>query len=173
MEYIIFLVDFSPIRPEPGLMLWSLVFFLLFWFLMSKYAFKPIANGLKVREQSIQDALDEAKKAREEIAAMKSENEHLLAQAAQERAVILKEAKEMKADIIAEAQEKAKEEAQKIIASARVEIDSQKIAAVAEVRDSVGGMAIEIAEQVLRKQLSGDANQQAYVQSLVDNAKLN
>ena len=173
MEYLLFLADFSPIRPEPGLILWSLIFFLVFWFFISKFAFKPITEGLKARENSIQDALDEAKKAREEIASMKSENEHLLAQAAQERAVILKEAKEMKADIIAEAQNKAKEEAQKIISSARQDIESQKIAAIAEVRDSVGGMAIEIAEQVLRKQLSNDADQKSFVQSLVDNAKLN
>jgi len=108
-----------------------------------------------------------------EVDQMKSENEKLLAQAAQERSVILKEAKEMKEQIVAEAQNKAKEEAQKIISSARTEIDSQKNAAIAEVRDSVGGLAIEIAEQVLRKQLGSDAEQKSFVQKLVDNAKLN
>jgi len=169
----LFLGGFSVFRPDPGMIFWALVFFLTFWFMISKLAFKPIANALRTREQSIQDALDEAKRARAEVQNMKSENEKLLAQAAQERAMILKEAKEMKEQIVSEAQDKAKEEAQKIIASAKIEIDSQKNAAIAEVRNNVGGLAIEIAEQVLRKQLGSDAEQKSFVQKLVDNAKLN
>ncbi len=170
---MIFLSGFSVFRPEPGMMFWALVFFLTFWFLVSKFGFRPISNYLRTREQSIQDALDEAKKARAEVENMKSENEKLLAQAAQERAVILKEAREMKEQIVSEAQDKAKDEAQKIIASAKMEIDSQKNAAIAEVRDNVGGLAIEIAEQILRKQLGSDAEQKSFIQKLVDNAKLN
>ncbi len=107
---MIFLADFSVIRPEPGLLIWTLLIFLLFWFLMSRFAFKPIAEGLKKRETDIQDALDQAKKAREEMANMQAENEKLLAQAREERALILKEAKEAKEEIIAEAKDRANNE---------------------------------------------------------------
>lgn len=168
-----FAADFSPIRPEPGLMFWSLVFFVLFWWLMSKFAFKPLANLLKDRELEIQNALDEAKKAREEIAQMKAENDQLLAQAARERAAILDEAKKMRERIVKEAQDKAKQEADKIISAARQEIENQKLAAIAEVKTKVGDLAIEVAERVLRKQLASDAEQKALIQKIIENAKLN
>ena len=88
MSWIV-LLDFSPIKPDLGLLLWTTLIFSLFWFLISKAAFKPITNALKSREDDIQSALDEAKKAREEMAKMKAENEALLAQAREERAQIL------------------------------------------------------------------------------------
>ena len=170
---MIYLADFSVIKPDFGLLFWSTVFFLLFWLIMARFAFRPIASALKKREDDIQDSLDEAKKARQEMANLKSENEQLLIQAREERAKILREAKEAKDSIIKEAREKAKEEAKKIVASAKTEIENQRMAAVIDIKNQIGNIAIEVAEKVLRKELSGDQSQEAFVKTLVDEVKLN
>ena len=170
---MILLADFSVIRPEPGMLVWTTIIFLLFWFILGKLAFKPIGEALKSRENSIQSALDEAKNAREEMQQLKSENDKILAEAREERSKMLKEAKETKDAIIAEARNKAKEDAQKIVASAMSEIDNQKKAAVTEVKNMAGLMAIEIAEKVIKKELKGNPEQEAFVNSLVNDIKLN
>jgi len=170
---LIVLLDFNPIKPDPGLILWTSIFFLLFWFLIGKTAFTPIKEALKSREEDIQGALDEAKKAKEEMAKMKSENEALLAQAREERAMILKEAKETKNSIIGEAKDTAKLEAQKIVGNAKQEIDNQKNAAIIEVKNKVGMMAIEIAEKVMKRELKGSSEHETFVNDLVKDIKLN
>jgi F-type H+-transporting ATPase subunit b len=170
---IILLADFSVIRPEPGMLVWTTIIFLLFWFILGKLAFKPIGEALKTRENSIQSALDEAKKAREEMEQLKSENDQILAQAREERTQLLKEAKETKDAIISEAKSKAKEDAQKIVSSAMNEIENQKKVALEEVKNMAGMMAIEIAEKVIRKELKGNSEQEAFVNSLVKEIKLN
>jgi F-type H+-transporting ATPase subunit b len=167
------LLDFTPFQPSPGLAIWSLLIFGLFWFIMSKVAFKPIAKAIQTRENDIQNSLDAAKNAKAEVESMSAQNDELLAKAREERNNILQEAKEMKNQIISEAKDKAKDEANKIITSAQSEINNQKKAAMAEVTNQVGGMAIGIAEQLLKKNLSGDAAQQEFVQSLVKDIKLN
>jgi len=170
---MILLADFSVIRPEPGMLVWTTIIFLLFWFILGKLAFKPIGEALKSRENSIQSALDEAKNAREEMQQLESENDKILAEAREERSKMLKEAKETKDAIIAEARNKAKEDAQKIVASAMSEIDNQKKAALTEVKNMAGLMAIEIAEKVIKKELKGNPEQEAFVNSLVNDIKLN
>ena len=167
------LLSFTPFQPSPGLAIWSLGIFLLFWILMGKYAFKPIAKALEQRENEIQHSLDQAKLAKEEMNKMSAQNENLLAEARESRNKIIQEANDMKTQIINEAKQKAKEEANRIITSAQNEIDNKKKAAMAEVTNQVGGMAIGIAEQILRKNLSGDAAQTEFVQSLVKDIKLN
>lgn len=167
------LAGFDVIKPDPGLILWTTVFFVIFWAVMAKFALKPIANALKKREADIQNSLDEAALAREEMSNLKAENESLLAEAREEKANILKEAREVKEKMITEAKTKAKEEAKKIVADAQNEIENQKMAAITEVKNQVGTMAIEIAEKVLRKQLSGNTEQEAYVKTLVDEIELN
>lgn len=164
---------FAPFQPTPGLAIWSLVIFLLFWFIMKKLAFKPIMEALKKREDDIQDALDEAKRAKEEMSNLKSENEKLLQQAREERAAMLTEAKETKKNIIAEAKDKAKSDANRIVAEARQEIENQKKSALAEVKSSAGLMALEIAEKVIRKELVGDNAQEAFVSQLVSEISKN
>ncbi len=156
MSYII-LADFSVIRPDFGLFFWTSVIFVLFWLLMSRFAFRPIADALLERQNDIQDSLDEAKKAREEMANLKAENQELLRQAQEERVAILREAKEAKDAIIAEAKNSAKAEASKIVANAKEQIENQKMAAVIELKNASGQMAIDIAERIMKKQLSGDA----------------
>lgn len=164
---MIFLADFSVIKPDAGLIFWTTVFFIIFWWLMSKFAFKPIANALKKRELDIQNALDEAKKAKEEMSNLKAENEKLLMQAREERANILKEAKDTKNAIINEAKDKAKEEANKIVVNAKAEIENSKKAALLEVKNQVGAMALDIAERVIKKELQGNKEQESFVDSLV------
>lgn len=173
MTELLLLADLSPIKPDIGLILWTSLVFLFVWFMLGRLAFRPIQKALKQREDDIQGSLDEAKKAREEMANLKAENEQLLVEAREERAKILKEAKEAKETIIKEAKDKAKEEARKIVTSAKEEIENQKMAAVTEIKNKVGLMAIGIAEKVLRKNLEGDKDQEAYVEKLVDEFKLN
>src|SRR5690606_11824318 len=173
MIVMFFLADFNVIRPEPGLFFWSIVIFAIFWFLIGNLAFKPIANALEKRENDIQDALDQAKKAKEEMQKLQADNEQLIQEAREERSKILKEAKDAKESIIKEAREQAKVEANKLIANAKVEIESQKNAAIADVKNQLGSMALEIAEKVLKKELANDKDQINYVDKLVDDMNLN
>ncbi|KXK38729.1 MAG: F0F1 ATP synthase subunit B [Saprospiraceae bacterium] len=167
------LVTFTPFQPTPGLAIWSLVIFLLFWFIVGKFAFRPIMEALEKREVDIQDAMDAAKNTRAEMANMKAENEKLLAEAREERSKILQEARDMKNQIIAEAKDKAKEEANHLINSAKVDIENQKKVAFAEVKNEVGAMALTIAEKVIRKELKGNAEQENFVNNLVKEINLN
>ena len=131
---MIYLLDFEPIKPTIGLLFWTGIIFLLFWGIIGKFAFRPIASALRKREDDIQNALDEAKRARDEMSNLKSENEKLLAQAREERARILKDAKDASNQMITESKDRAKEEAQKIVSSAKEEIESQKKQAILEVK---------------------------------------
>ena len=164
---------FAPFQPSPGLALWSAIIFILFWWVMSKYAFGPIAKGLSKRESDIHNALAEAENAREEMSKLKAENEQILAEAREERATMLKEAKDLKTSIIAEAKVKAKEEASRISMTAKQEIENEKQAAIIEVKNKVGIMATEIAEKIIKKQLTGQSEHESFVNSLVKDIKLN
>ena len=170
---MLFLAGFPVLMPDPGLLFWTTVIFGIFWFLMSRFAFKPIGNALKQRENDIQAAFDEAKKAREEMANLTAENEKLLAQAREERTAILKEAKDAKEEIITEAKERANAEYNRRVESAMKDIENQKMAAMVELKNNAGKMAIEIAEKILRKELGNNADQVAYAKSLADQIKLN
>ena len=165
---ITLLVDFSPIKPDIGLILWTTVIFGLFWGVIGKFAFRPIAEALKTRENDIQSALDEAKLAKEEMQKLQSKNEELIQEARAERVKLLNEAKEIKNSIINEAKSKAKEEASKIVEGAQREIENQKNAAIAEVKKEVGAMAVDIAEKIIRRNLSSDKDQQSYVKELIN-----
>lgn len=167
------LADFSVLKPDPGLFIWTVIIFLLFWTLVGKYAFKPITGAIKKRSAEIQDALDEARKARTEMESLKSSNEALLQEAREERGKILKEAKELKDSIVGEAQATAKAEAAKILADAKVEIENQRNAAFAEVKNEVGKISLEIAEKVLKRELDSAKGQEDYVASLVSEIKMN
>ena len=170
---MIFLVDFSPIKPDFGLFFWTLIIFGIFFFLLSKFAFKPIAQALKDRENGIADALGSAEKARLEVANMKVENEQILAQAREERMKMLKEAKEQATAIVNESKNAAKEEASKIIVNAKQEIENMKLAVITDVKNQAGTLALEIAEKVIRKELKGNAEQVAFVNTLVKEMNLN
>lgn len=171
--FSIVLMEFNPIKPDLGLILWTTVIFGLFWLLIAKFAFRPIADALKKREGDIQGALDEAKKAKEEMSNLKAANEKLLAEAREERSKMLKEAKETKNQIINDAKQAAKEEASKVMTQASQDIENQKKAAMMEVKNEVGAIALSIAEKVIKKELSGNAEQESFVNSLIKDANLN
>lgn len=170
---LIFLAEFTVIRPDPGTLFWTTLIFALFWFLIGKFAFKPIAKALKERESDIQNSLDAAKQAREEMTHLKAKNEELLALAQEERAKILHEAKMAKDTIIAEAREKAKEETQRIVVSAKSEIENMRMAAVIDLKNQVGSLAVDIAEKILERELKNKAEHEQYVKDLVKEMKLN
>jgi F-type H+-transporting ATPase subunit b len=170
---MVFLAEFSVFSPDFGLFFWTLAIFLVFFFLLSKFAFKPIAQALKDREDSIKDALASADRAKAEMANLKSENEALLTKAKEERALMLKEAKENATTIVADAKNAAKEEANKIMTNAKLEIDNMKQSALTEVKNQVGMMALDIAEKVIKKDLKGNAEQVAFVNTLAKEMNLN
>jgi len=161
------------LTPALGLFVWTLVAFLIVFFILRAFAWKPILKSLNERESGIADSIAAAEKVKAEMKAMQSENQTLLAQAREERTQLLKEAKEMKDKIIGEAKEQAKVEANKIMDDTRLQIERQKNAAMTEVKNEIGNLAVEVAEKILRKQLAGQEAQQSYVKMLADEIKLN
>ena len=161
------------VSPDPGLFIWSTVAFLILFFLLSKFAWKPIVQALDERERSIEDALSKAEMAKAEMAKLISENEDLLKEARLERDSILKEAKEIKDQIILDAKDLAKIEGAKLIEAAKTEITNQKLAAMAEIKNQVSTLSLDIAEKVLRKQLEDQGKQQELVRELLKEVKLN
>lgn len=161
------------LTPEFGLLIWTLLAFLVVFYILGKFAWPAIVKGLKEREQTIADSLATAEKVRAEMAQLKSENEALLAQAREERAQLLKEARETKDKIITEAKEQAKTEANKIITEAQAAINTQKMAAITDVKNQVGKLVIEVSEKILRKELANKEAQEAHIKDLVDEVKLN
>lgn len=152
--------------PGIGLLIWTLIAFLLVFFILKKFAWKIIIQALNDREKGIADSLESAQKIKAEMSELKSENEALMVQAREERTKLLKEAKETKDKLISEAKELAKVEAAKVIADATAAIQTQKMAALTDVKNQIGNMVIEISEKVLRKQLENKAEQEKYIQQI-------
>jgi F-type H+-transporting ATPase subunit b len=161
------------LTPEIGLLVWTLLAFLIVFFILKAKAWPAIIKGLRDREQSITNSLETAERVRAEMALLKSENEALLATAREERAQILKEARETKDRVINEAKEQAKVEANKIITEAQAAINVQKMAALTDVKNQVGKLVIEVTEKILRRELSGKDAQEAHIKDLVGEVKLN
>lgn len=161
------------LTPGTGLILWQLIVFILLVILLAKLAWKPIINGLKEREQSIQSALATAEKARQEMASLKADNEKLLKEAREERDRILREAREVSNKMRDEAQQEAKKTADKIVAEARAAINVEKQAALRDVKAQVAAFALEVAEKLLKKNLSDDKSQKALVETYIKDLKLN
>ena len=159
--------------PSIGLIFWTSLVFIILLFLLGKFAWKPILNSVKERETKIETALEASEKAREEMAALKSQNEDLRKKALVERDVLLKEAREMKDKIVAEAKNTAKEEGERIIESAREAIKNEKMAAVTEIKNQVATLSIEIAEKIVKEKLSTDEKQKTLVDGLVKEINLN
>ncbi|MBC7552708.1 MAG: F0F1 ATP synthase subunit B [Taibaiella sp.] len=161
------------LTPELGLFFWTLIAFLAVFLILKKFAWKPILASLGEREKGIADSISAAERIKGEMTQLKSENEKLMVQAREERSVMLKEAKEMKDKIVNEAKEQAKAEANKIIIDAQLQIQQQKMAAMTEVKNEIGTLAIEVAEKILRKQLNSNEGQEAYMSMLSKDIKLN
>ena len=159
--------------PHLGLIIWTLLAFLIVFFILKKFAWPAIVKGLKDRQQTIAESLETAEKVKAEMAQMKSENEALLAKAREERAQLLKEARETKDRIISEATEQAKVAANKIMQENIAAIEAQKMAALTEVKNQVGKLVIEVSEKVLRKELGNKDAQESYIKGMVNELKLN
>lgn len=155
------------------MLIWTLLAFLVVFFILKKYAWPAIVKGLTDRENSIAESLASAEKLKLEMAQMKSDNEALLAKAREERAQLLKEAKETKDKIIGDAKEEAKAQAAKIVADANASIHQQKMAALTDLKNQIGNLVIETSEKVLRKELSNKAEQENYIKTLAGEVKLN
>jgi F-type H+-transporting ATPase subunit b len=163
----------SLIEPGIGLIFWTTLTFILLLVILGKFAWKPILTAIKTREKGIEDALASAESALKDMRELKSANEVILTQARTERDSLLKEARETKDSIIAEAKQKANAEADRIMSSAREQINNEKNAAVAELKNQVAILSIEIAEKILKSELSNDEKQKALVSSLMKDVNLN
>jgi len=160
------------LSPGIGLLFWMTLTFLIVLFLLKKLAWRPILDALHSREQSIESALEAAKEAKEEMARLQASNEDLLKEARNERDLMLKEAKEIREKTIAKAEQEAKEKADAILARATADIENEKLAAMTELKNQVGEISLNIAEQVLRKKLSDDNEQKALIDDLVKDINL-
>lgn len=161
------------LNPGLGLLVWTLLAFLIVFFLLKILAWKPILSTLKERETGIADAIASADKVKAEMAALKNENEVMMAKAREERAVMIKEAKETADKMVADAKEKAKAEFDRIVAEAQTAITQQKNAALTDVKNQVGSLVIEVAEKVLSRELSNKSEQENYIKQLAEAVKLN
>jgi F-type H+-transporting ATPase subunit b len=161
------------LTPELGLIFWQIVVFGILFFLLSKFAWKPIIASLKERDQSIDDALQMAAKTRQEMAELKSGNEKLIAEAKAERDSIIKEAKVAADNMIAEAKTAAVEAARIENEKARIAFENEKQSAIAMLRKEAASLTINIAEKVLRKELSDKGSQEKLVSEFISDAKLN
>jgi len=160
------------VSPNPGLILWTAITFLILLFILRKYAWKPILQAVTDRENSIESALLKADAVREEMARLTNENENLLKQARAERDAIISEGTKVKNHIISEAKEAAQKEGARQIELARQEINNQKLIAMADVKNQVAALSLEIAEKVLRKQFEDQKKQDELVKELLKEVKL-
>jgi F-type H+-transporting ATPase subunit b len=161
------------LTPQLGLFIWTLLAFLIVFFLLRKFAWGPILSSLNTREKTIADSLETAQRVKAEMAQLKNEHEELMVKAREERSLMLKEARETRDKIVNEAKEAAKVEANKIMAESLQAIEAQKMAALTEVKNQVGKLVIEVTEKVLRKELSNQQAQEAHINGLVNEIKLN
>ena len=156
-----------------GLFFWQLVLFIGLVLLLRKFAWKPILDAVEKREEGIQNALDSAEKAKLEMENLQADNQKLLKEARAEREEMLKEARDMKNKMIEDAKTEASESAAKLIAQAQASIESEKKAAIAELKSQVANLSVEIAEKVVRTELSNKDKQLQLVETMLGEKSLN
>lgn len=161
------------VNPGIGLIVWMTLAFLAILFILGKYAWKPIMKALKERESSIHDALNSAEKAKEEMRKMEFSNEQLLLEAKNERDIILSTARKIKESIIEESKQKASEEANRIIVSAKESIQNEKMAAMTDLKNQLAELSLEVAKKILKKELSDPKKQEEYSKELMKDVKFN
>ncbi len=161
------------VKPSIGLIFWMIVSFSIILFLLKKFAWKPILTMIKERESSIENALASAENAKQEMLALQSNNERILAEARSERDTMLKDAREIREKMIADAKGIASKEAERLLVSARENIQNEKNAAITELKNQVAVLSIEIAEKILKSELSSDEKQKSLVNTLLKDVNLN
>jgi len=161
------------VMPEFGLLFWMVLSFSIVLYILGKFAWKPILKALSDRENSIDEALKAAEKAKEEMARLHEDNQKVLKEAMLERDKILKEARDLKDSIVAEAKNQAAVEANKVLENAKLTIEREKTAAVEEIKNTIAIFSIDIAEKILKDHLANDAHQKELVKKFVDQIEIN
>lgn len=156
-----------------GLFFWQLLLFVGLILLLKKFAWKPILDAVNEREEGIKDALLSAENAKKEMMNLKADNQKLLDQARAERDTMIKEAREIKEKMIADAKSEAQVQGAKMIEQAKASIESEKNAALAELKSQVSGLSVDIAEKLLKAELSNKESQSALVEKMLGEVKLN
>lgn len=161
------------VNPGFGLVFWTIITFLCLLFILRKFAWKPILGAVTEREEGIKSALMSAENARKEMQNLKADNERILNEARAEREAMMKDAREIKSKMISDAKEQAQEQANKMIEQAQAAIESEKKSAMIELKNQVASLSIDIAEKVVREELSNKGRQLQLVESMLNDVKLN
>ncbi len=156
-----------------GLFFWQIILFVVLLLILRKYAWNPILNAVNDREEGIKNALAEADKARQEMQNINADNERILKEARTERDGMLKEARDIKNNLIEEAKEEAKTQGNKLIEQAKASIQSEKLAAISDLKNQVAELSMNIAEKVVKDELSNKDKQLKLVAQMLKEAKLN
>jgi F-type H+-transporting ATPase subunit b len=163
----------SLVSPAIGLVFWTTIIFLLFFLILKKFAWKPILNAVKARDEMIKGSLASAEKARKEMAKLQSDNEAILKKAREEREGILKEARDVRDKLIAEAKGRASEEADKLVEKARAGIEREKAIALADIREQVANLSVDIASKLLGEKLKRTGEQQKLIDNYLKDVDFN
>jgi len=161
------------VTPGLGLFFWMLLSFSVVLFILSKFAWKPILDTLKKRESSIEEAINAAKKAKDDLNQVSGDKVKIINQAKEERDTIIKEAKDAKDKIIAEAKNQATIEVARLMEAAKKGIENEKLAAITEIKSSIATLSVEIAEKIIKKELESIKRQEDLVDDLLENINLN
>lgn len=160
------------VAPE-ALIFWTTIFFLIFFFLLRKFAWKPILNSVKEREASINNALEQAEQARKEMQNLTADNERILKEARNEREELLKDARSMRENMIETAKNEAQTEAHKLLEKAKESIETEKLAAITDLKKQVAELSIGIAEKLMKDQLASKDAQVKLIDNMLKDIKLN
>jgi F-type H+-transporting ATPase subunit b len=170
--YMVLLAN-SLTTPAVGTLFWSVLIFVLFFLILTKFAWKPILSAVNARDEMIKGSLESAAKAREEMLKLQSDNEAIFRKAREERENILKEARDIRDKLISEAKGKATEEAEKLIAKARAGIENEKLKAMSEIHDQVATLSVEIASKLLGEKLKQTGEQEKLIDSYLKEVDFN
>jgi F-type H+-transporting ATPase subunit b len=161
------------ITPSVGLIIWTSVVFVLLFFILAKFAWKPILSAIQEREKNIQDAIKKSEEVKESLSKIKEEKEKIISEARKESDNLIKEARELREKLINDSKKQAQIEADKIISNARSQIQSEKIAALNEIKSLVANLSLEIAEKILKSELSDKEKQKVLVKNLCEQINTN
>jgi F-type H+-transporting ATPase subunit b len=170
--YMILLAN-SLTTPAVGTLFWSVLIFVLFFLILTKFAWKPILSAVKARDEMIKGSLESAAKAREEMLKLQSDNEAILRKAREERENILKEARDVRDKLISEAKGKATEEAEKLIEKARAGIENEKLKALSEIHEQVATLSVDIASKLLGEKLKQSGEQEKLINNYLKEIDFN
>jgi len=161
------------ISPAYGTIFWMVLSFSLVFFILAKFAWGPILKGLKDREESIEEALQAAEAARKEMAALKADHEKIMMEARAERDILMREARKMRDDLLEAARSEAVKEGEKLLEAARKLIESEKISAIGEIKEQISVLSVQVAEKILRNELSDVTKSDVLINDMLKDMKLN